>query len=102
MDLTNIKNGIGFVDRDLLFYRMSHSTPPEGEAWYFNQLPDRDFSELYISYAYYDAKNGKEMGVCYKLFQIYTGNRELYLHICSLLEDIARQFERGFKADEFK
>ena len=101
MDLTNIKNGIGFVDRDLLFYRMSHSTPPEDEAWYFKRLPDRDFSELSISYAYYDAKNGKEMSVCYKLFQIYTGNCELYLHICSLLEDIAKQFERGFEADEW-
>lgn len=57
MDLTNIKNGLGF---DV----------------------------------------GQQKDVYYKLFQIYTGDSELYLHICSLLEDIAKQFERGFEADE--
>ncbi len=106
MDLTNIKNGLGFVDRDLLFNRMCHFTPPEDEAWSFRRLPDRDFSELGISYSYEISAAAKTFRPeeewvqkkYYKLFQIYTGNRDIYLHICELLGSIAKQFERGFKA----
>ena len=109
MDLTNIKNGVGFVDRQLLFDRMCNFTPPEGEAWSFRRLEGRDFSELGITYTYDISKAAKKFRPesewtqvkYYKIFQIYTGNRDLYLHICELLEDIAKQFERGFDADEW-
>lgn len=109
MDLTNIKNGLGFVDRDLLFNRMCHFTPPEDEAWSFRRLEGRDFSELGITFKYDISDAAKKFRPesewtqvkYYKIFQIYTGDRELYLYLCELLQDISTQFERGFEADEW-
>lgn len=109
MDLTNIKNGLGFVDRELLYNRMCSFTPPEDEAWSFRRLEGRDFSELGVTFSYEISRAAKTFRPeeewvqkkYYKVFQIRTGNRELYLHICGLLKDIATQLERGLEADEW-
>ena len=109
MNLTNIKNGLGFVDRDILFNRMCHFTPPEDEVWYFYRLGGRDFSELGITFRYDISDAAKKFRPesewtqvkYYKVFQIYTGDRNLYLYICELMKNIATQLEKGFKAVEW-
>ena len=111
MNLTNIKNDMGFVSRQLIFNRVQRfSVPDDGGGWSFKKIADRDFSELGINYVYEISNAAKKFrpesehtqSKYYKVFQIYTGDKGMYLHICDLLNDIAKQFEVVLETDEWR
>ena len=88
MDMTNIKNDVGFVRADDIFDRFRFRTPPDGEYYVICRPP----------------KGGRfaSVGVlCYKefvkLFLIYAGERELYDHICQLAAQAAEKIGLGFE-----
>jgi hypothetical protein len=82
MDMTNLKNGNGFVTKQDLFLRMARFKPPTGDYYSMRQIKGRDFSEVGVM-AY-----GAAM---MPLFKIYTGNRELYEYITRLVVSIATE-----------
>lgn len=86
MNLSNVKNGKGFVTQDELRGRMCHFRPPTGEAYFIHRL-NGDFSQIGITYAKNDVDEA-----AYRLFKIFTGNRELYVYICDLIRAIAEEF----------
>lgn len=89
MNMTNLREGNGFVNREDLFRRMAFARPAPEDHYRFFKVPNSDFSVL--STAEYNP-----------LFRIYTGNEELYGFIRDMAEDVAKQLGCEFKAAQWR
>ena len=74
MNLTNLKNGIGFVVQQEIFDRLRRFTPPDKESYFVKQ---GRYSVVGVSW----------YGVKKKLFCIYSGDQELYNLICEMVKE---------------
>ena len=86
MDLSNIKNGVGFVTEQEILDRLRFFTPPDAENYYI------------------DLGRYSEVGACWygnkkKLFCIYSGNQDLYNLICEMIKCAAEKIGLGFKVN---
>lgn len=92
MDFTNLENDSGYVIKQDVFNKLAlyHINPDD--HYRITKLKDSGFSEV---------KAMCDSRVIFPLFKIYTGNKELYQFVCKLVEDVAKQFERNTKADNY-
>ena len=95
MDLTNLKNGIGFVTEQEIFDRLRFFMPPDEENYFIE------------SNEYCYVKNGRYsvVGTCWhgerkKLFCIYSGTPELYTLICEMVKKAAEKIGYSVQIEE--
>jgi len=93
MNMTNLKSGNGYVDRDSMFHRMLRFRPPAGDHFIMAKIRGSDFSHIGIL-AYGE--------VVMPLFKIYTGNEELYAYIQGLFHEIAKDIACEAKSYKWK
>lgn len=93
MDMTNIKDGNGFIHQGDLLMRMHRSRPVKGDPYVLRRLPGRVFSQVGIM----------AMGKYLKpMFLIYTGNKELYEFVREKFEATASALGYKSQADDWK
>lgn len=92
MELTNVKNGTGFVTRDDLFNRLARTRSSAGLRYEVARVRDSIFSQVTL------VLTG---GRAHPLFKIMTATEELYGIVCDNIRDIAAGFHCGFEADNW-
>lgn len=91
MDLTNLKEGNGFVTKENLFNRMVRLRPPTDDYFIMAKIKGSDFSQIGVM-AYGAA--------VMPLFKIFTGNEEVYTYIQGMFHEVAK--ELACKAKSYK
>lgn len=92
MKFEHLQAGIGYVTRENIFDRFKFRTPPAGESYRIQLIEGRPFAVV-GSVCY---------GEMHKLFEIYAGNEELYLHLCDQIAEAAEQLGYPLEAEEWQ
>ena len=95
MDVSKVQ----FVRKEDLHRRLTQFTPPKDECYIFHRLEGRDFFRCGISFSY--EIRGERIDCDYKLFDIYAGNRDLFLYIRDMIQEVAESEDRTLTADDW-
>ncbi len=91
MNLSNIKNGIGYVTVDDIFDRLKFFSPPDEEYYFIKRISGRKYSIIGLSY----------YGGDKTLFRIFTGSKDLYALICKMSMEAATRMDRQIEIEEW-
>ena len=83
MKLTNLNNGVGFINFDDIMARMAKRTPPEEDHYIFRQLEGRIFSEVAVKC--YDKE--------FRIFLVCTHRKPVYEFVRSIFHAVAASFK---------
>lgn len=87
MDISNLQNQIGFVNKVDIAFRLNPFNLPEGECFIIKRIEGSSFSQVGATF----------MGETLKFFDIYTGNEDVCKFVVGLLCEVAEELGKEFK-----
>lgn len=92
MDFTNLRDGMGYIDRERMLLKMSRLMPEPDDYFVFYMPETGPFARLGVTY------HGLAIA---PLFEIYAGNFDLYNFLGDMIESICKQLGANCSIKEY-